>query len=95
MALDRNVSAEYSNVNIGNDSTEKDTKDTKDIFGSDYDPERQGSKASTGRRMSRIAPPIKAPIEGGDVDSGLSVGDQIEMEKENAIKYRTCSWRKV
>jgi len=92
MALDRNDSPEYSNMNAGNDSTEKDTKD---IFGSDYDPERQGSKGSTGRRMSRIAPPIKAPIEGGDVDSGLSVGDQIEMEKENAIKYRTCSWRKV
>jgi hypothetical protein len=24
-----------------------------------------------------------------------SVGRQIEMESENSIKYRTCSWQKV
>lgn len=24
-----------------------------------------------------------------------SVGHQIEMESENTIKYRTCSWQKV
>jgi hypothetical protein len=63
-----------------------------------YDPERQGSRGSAGRKMSRIAPPKRASIVGGqisDAESDLSVGAQIELEKENAIKYRTCSWRKV
>ena len=64
-------------------------------YNADYDPERQASKTSTGRRMSRIEPVTKTPIEGGDADSGISVGAQIEMEKENAIRYRTCSWQKV
>jgi len=91
MALDGSGPPEYANMNTGSDLTEE----RKDILGSDDDPERQSSKTETGRRMSRIAPPINAPIEGGDVDSGLSVGEQIEMEKENAIRYRTCSWRKV
>jgi hypothetical protein len=35
----------------------------------------------------------------GDIDSdssnSITVGKQIEMEAENAIKYRTCSWQKV
>lgn len=58
-----------------------------------YDPEN-----SMGRRMSRIAKPVAAndhvPL-GSDTESTVSVGAQIEMEKENAIKYRTCSWQKV
>jgi hypothetical protein len=28
-------------------------------------------------------------------DSGLGVGAQLEMEKDNAIQYRTCSWQKT
>ena len=28
-------------------------------------------------------------------DSEESVGRQIELEAENSIKYRTCSWQKV
>jgi hypothetical protein len=45
------------------------------------------------RKMSRISKP--ASVTGDDTDSSISVGAQIEMEKENAIKYRTCSWQKV
>jgi hypothetical protein len=52
------------------------------------DHENQG-----GRRMSRIDK--KDPNVDYDDSSGLSVGQQIEMEKGNAIKYRSCSWRKV
>lgn len=75
------------------------TEEKKDaeIMPPDYDAERQGSVGS-GRRTSRIAPPKRASIVGGqvgDADSDLSVGAQIELERENAIKYRTCSWRKV
>jgi hypothetical protein len=28
-------------------------------------------------------------------DQSITVGKQMEMEAENAIKYRTCSWPKV
>jgi len=50
-----------------------------------YDTERQGS-----RRMSRIDKPAVSSD-----DESMDIGTQIEMEKDNAIKYRTCSWQKV
>lgn len=62
-----------------------------------YDPER-ALDIGGGRRMSRVAPPKKGSMLGGqtsDTESDLSIGAQIELEKDNAIKYRTCSWRKV
>ena len=44
-----------------------------------------------GRRPSRIA-----PVRSGSVaESRVSVGKQLELEADNAIKYRTCSWQKV
>lgn len=48
----------------------------------DYDIERQQS--------------LKRGIRSGSesIDKA-SVGRQIELEAENAIKYRTCSWQKV
>ena len=53
-----------------------------------YDPEKGDEKE---RKMSRV---------GGagvttDSDSQISVGKQVELEADNAIKYRTCSWKKV
>ncbi|KAF1989371.1 hypothetical protein K402DRAFT_402022 [Aulographum hederae CBS 113979] len=45
-----------------------------------------------GRKMSRIDKPLDAA---SDSDSGLGIGAQIELEKDNAIKYRTCSWPKT
>jgi hypothetical protein len=52
-------------------------------------------QGGAGRRMSRIDK--KDSIDGGayDTDSTLSIGQQMELEKDNAIKYRTCSWQKV
>lgn len=50
----------------------------------DLDVERQGRRVSHHHVTS--------------VDSSStteSVGRQIEMESENTIKYRTCSWQKV
>ena len=32
--------------------------------------------------------------QGSDSESG-EIGRQIELEAENSIKYRTCSWQKV
>lgn len=36
----------------------------------------------------------KAPGDLSDSDSG-EIGRQIELESDNSIKYRTCSWQKV
>lgn len=36
----------------------------------------------------------KAPGALSDSDSG-EIGRQIELESDNSIKYRTCSWQKV
>jgi hypothetical protein len=41
------------------------------------------------RRMSRID-----GVDGGS-DADVSLGALIEAEKDNSIKYRTCSWQKV
>jgi hypothetical protein len=35
------------------------------------------------------------PMNDGSSDASFSIGKQIEMEANNAIKYRTCSWQKV
>ena len=52
------------------------------------------------RRGSRIDAPVrKNSIVTGDTssddDGGMSVAKQLELEKGNAIQYRTCSWPKV
>ena len=57
-----------------------DVKGPEDV----YDPENQNDDGR--RRLSRV---------GDDSSSTLSVGKQIELEADNAIKYRTCSWQKV
>ncbi|KAI9827546.1 MAG: hypothetical protein M1832_004896 [Thelocarpon impressellum] len=45
--------------------------------------------------MNRIAPPLAGTVVvDSDVDS-LDVTKQVELEANNAIKYRTCSWRKT
>ena len=59
-----------------------------------YDGDRRGSTIVQGRKMSRIGPPLDslaviAPV-GNAEHSKL-----VEMEADNAIKYRTCSWQKV
>lgn len=50
----------------------------------DYDVEGQGR-----RRSSRVT------ALGDGSSTTESVGRQIEMEAENTIKYRTCSWQKT
>ncbi|KAK5132916.1 hypothetical protein LTR08_008362 [Meristemomyces frigidus] len=56
------------------------------------------------RKMSRIDKPMTKSIGGLNADSltaddatdpSVSVGRQMELEAGNAIKYRTCSWRKT
>jgi hypothetical protein len=68
------------------DATEDEKKsfDAADVEG--------GGAAGAQRRMSRIDGKDDHP---SDTDSTVSIGAQIELEKDNAIKYRTCSWQKV
>ncbi|KAL9122868.1 MAG: hypothetical protein Q9187_000579 [Circinaria calcarea] len=61
-----------------------------DVHG--YDTEKQASSA---RKVSRVGGPIMGVVGDSDSDAALSVGKQMEMESSNAIKYRTCSWKKV
>lgn len=39
--------------------------------------------------------PKRRSITADDTSEDISVGKQMEMEADNAIKYRTCSWQKV
>lgn len=57
---------------------------------SEYDPERTREKP---RKMSRVVAPIL--LADSDAESANSVGKQLQLEAENQIKYRTCSWQKV
>lgn len=75
-------------------------KKQEDTFGGpfDYDAENGGRRLSTtvnGRKMSRIGPPPKLGSIPNDSDEGETQQKLIEMEAENAIKYRTCSWQKT
>ncbi|KAF1946145.1 hypothetical protein EJ02DRAFT_450918 [Clathrospora elynae] len=38
---------------------------------------------------------VRAPLGDSNSDASFSIGKQIEMEANNAIKYRTCSWQKT
>lgn len=42
--------------------------------------------------LGRIEDPSRRDVDEGD---SITIGKQIELEAENAIKYRTCSWPKV
>lgn len=60
----------------------------------EYDVERKSSTNAQGRRMSRIAPPSRklSGAPNGDDNAQASL---VEMEADNAIKYRTCPWWKT
>lgn len=80
MALNSNP---FSDREGSLNSQEKDEKDLQ--FNPHYDEENPPC------RHSRVAP-LHAGL---DADDRASVGKQVELEAENAIKYRTCSWQKV
>jgi len=69
----------------------------------DLEGQRKYSSAVVqGRKMSRIAPPprtgsqaVPPPVLADDVSSQDEFTKLVEMEAEDAIKYRTCSWQKV
>lgn len=56
----------------------------------DYGPDEENVRSSQGNEARR-----PSLVNMSQLESGLSVGKQMEMEADNAIKYRTCSWQKV
>lgn len=66
----------------------------------DLEGRRRTSTNVAGRKMSRIGPPprnnsVVANVLADDVSSQDDFTKLVEMEAEDAIKYRTCSWQKV
>ncbi|KAI4184699.1 MAG: hypothetical protein L6R41_004560 [Letrouitia leprolyta] len=47
-----------------------------------------------GRKMSRLGGPAAIGID-ADEEAVVTVGKQRELEANNSIKYRTCSWQKT
>lgn len=59
-------------------------------------PQDLEKKDKYGFSRIRIGPPITTGIVPVDEnESAISIGDQLEQEKENSIKYRSCSWQKT
>jgi hypothetical protein len=75
---------------LGTTGTMAGVVDAQERRASVEDPEKH--TAGDSRRPSRID---KKDDYDTDASSGVSIGAQIEMEKENAIQYRTCGWKKV
>ncbi|KAL9045378.1 MAG: hypothetical protein Q9214_001561 [Letrouitia sp. 1 TL-2023] len=57
-----------------------------------YDPEKTEGRE---RKLSRIGGPAAIGLADSDAGSAMSVGKQVELESNNSIKYRTCSWQKA
>ena len=57
--------------------------------GGDVEGGRRDSTIVQGRKMSRIGPPPRGSVS-ADEHAKL-----VEMEADNAIQYRTCSWQMV
>lgn len=64
---------------------------------SQYDVE--GQKSSWGgmgnQNGGRIAPVMYGAAGESDDEAAAGVAKQMELESDNAIKYRTCTWQKV
>lgn len=64
-----------------------------------YDVERRRSTIVGGKKWNRIAPPMDrkgsvSHLAPGDSDDDTA-NRLVELEADNAIKYRTCSWYKT
>jgi len=71
------------------------------LFGSKGDTARKDSNSSNDVKkdpeLGRIEKPARPDLVTDDdsSDPSFTVGKQMELEAENAIKYRTCSWQKT
>lgn len=59
-------------------------------------PDRNSSDDKKDVELGGVDRPKRRSITADDMSGeDISVGKQMEMEADNAIKYRTCSWQKV
>jgi hypothetical protein len=69
------------------------------LFGSKGDARKNSNSSNdekTDPELGRLEKPSRRDMAGDDSsDQSITVGKQMELEAENAIKYRTCSWQKV
>jgi len=78
-----------------------DNTNSYNAFSADQTTAEHGGFRKANKPMNRIDRPITTSITGdsamGDssTDVSVSIGKQMELEADNAIKYRTCSWQKV
>lgn len=54
-----------------------------------------GSDVKIGGRIAPVLPHLAAYDVASDESGSDILGKQLELEADNAIKYRTCSWPKV
>jgi len=70
-------------------------------YSADQTTAEHGGSKKLNKPMNRIDRPMTRSITGdstmGDssTDVSVSIGKQMELEADNAIKYRTCSWQKT
>ncbi|KAL5118271.1 hypothetical protein ACEQ8H_003781 [Pleosporales sp. CAS-2024a] len=66
------------------------------LFGNKGDDARSNTKTSGQKdvELGRLEAPSRRDMDDGS-DASFSVGQQMEREAANAIKYRTCSWQKT
>ncbi|KAH8808394.1 amino-acid permease [Xylogone sp. PMI_703] len=80
---------------------EKRMSGAPDTTGADIDSEKGwrgrfgGSDVKVGGRIAPVLPHLSAYDFSSDESSSDILGRQIELEADNAIKYRTCSWPKT
>lgn len=85
-------------------SNKRHILDTEGNSGSNFDLESDRSKnkigygtsnKDAGARIAPVLPHLQGYDFGSDDNSSDILGKQIELEAENSIQYRTCSWQKV
>jgi hypothetical protein len=67
------------------------------LFGSKGDAHRDSNSSNDFKddvEQGRLEKPSRKDMDDSS-DQSITVGKQMELEAENAIKYRTCSWPKV
>jgi hypothetical protein len=67
------------------------------LFGSKGNAHRDSNSSNDAKddvELGRPEKPSRVDMDDSS-DQSITVGKQMELEAENAIKYRTCSWPKV
>jgi hypothetical protein len=96
MALEKEVSPDFTDKKNKDISNPQKFDRNADIEGARSNRSRFGSSnRAVGARIAPVLPHLKGYDFGSDDSGSDLLGKQIELEADNAIQYRTCSWQKV